>query len=487
MFADHDNTRSLASSLLDCLLGRAMTDDNKKPSGLSASQSSAAAVPDVSWSFDVGAAVGVDAPVLVSADDVESEVNETVASATPLKPRRGFSRLSPKKDSKAVKRREKLRKIRRDLKSSGASTAASESPTTPSSKNTAKVKSASRNADEVKSSKAKAAKKSSPKSVPTEQVVRSQVVAEIASLVSQNLKTSTKTKTKRKVGEQKKVPKPESKLPKQEPLIEAVAPVFSLSEPAPPEEERYTEWLRRVVLKNKWMSVFTTCYVHWLILLALAAILVNGPENAASLLINATFASDEPMEEASFEVVVADPQPIPEPQELTPQPVADRPATLQESNITLDESVLDALAPEAAAAGSDSDESAESDSRPAANSAPAPNPAPRRAISKGSFSVWTEPTSPQAGEAYRIVIQVCLPNGLKRYNVADLQGVVVGSDGYRKPIPGFLRGFLPVEDGYARLIIPIVSADEKVKDTVFIRSRVLKETQKLLIEFESAM
>ena len=109
--------------------------------------------------------------------------------------------------------------------------------------------------------------------------------------------------------------------------------------------------------------------------------------------------------------------------------------------------------------------------------------APMQAIQEGSFSVWTEPAQPDPGEPYRIIIQIALPDGLDRYNVADLEGVVVGSDGYRKPIPGNKRGFLKIVDGFARFIIPIVSADEHVRDTIYLRSRLLKETQKLVLEF----
>lgn len=67
--------------------------------------------------------------------------------------------------------------------------------------------------------------------------------------------------------------------------------------------------------------------------------------------------------------------------------------------------------------------------------------------------------------------------------MTDLEGVVVGSDGYRKPVPGFVTGELPIVDGYARLAVPIVSAAKKVRDTVFIRLRLLRETQKLMIDF----
>ena len=62
----------------------------------------------------------------------------------------------------------------------------------------------------------------------------------------------------------------------------------------------------------------------------------------------------------------------------------------------------------------------------------------------------------------------------------SVQGPVAG---YRKPIPGSVRGELPVSGGYVRLVVPIVSADSHVRDTVLIRSKLLNETQKLVLEF----
>ena len=108
---------------------------------------------------------------------------------------------------------------------------------------------------------------------------------------------------------------------------------------------------------------------------------------------------------------------------------------------------------------------------------------PQHAVSAGSFSVWTEPENPAPGEPYRIIIQLRVPEGTKKYPVNDLEGIVVGSDGYRKLIPGSLRGFLPIHDGHVRLEVPIVSADENVEDTVQIRSRILREAQRLQLRF----
>ena len=255
---------------------------------------------------------------------------------------------------------------------------------------------------------------------------------------------------------------------------------FSVAEPEPQEEECYTDWFERVVVKNRWATWFTTFYVHWLLLLALTVIIVHGPEKAANLLINATMASVDEFETPAFEVDVSGPAPQTEPEPVA-EPVKVNEFKIEEKEVQLSESLLDQLSPNGdIPAASESSSSADAEPKPTKR---ALNPAPASAISEGSFSVWTEPTYPVAGVPYRIIIQVCLPDGIQRYNIADLEGVVVGSDGYRKPIPGSLRGFLPVENGYGRLIIPIVSADATVKDTVYIRSKLLKEAQKLLIEF----
>lgn len=259
-----------------------------------------------------------------------------------------------------------------------------------------------------------------------------------------------------------------------------------------PSEEKYADWFRRVVLRNRWMSVFTTFYIHWLILLMLGMMVVHGPENAAALILNGTFTDALPQESESFDITLPEPAPEIDNQQSdatqlqTPDSAA---ADLRDASVTtervpeLDDGVMQTLL-----AGLPSDSTNDGNlttAISAGDSAAPPNPAPPRAVREGSFSVWTEPAAPQAGEPYRIIIQIRLPDGLDRYSVQDLQGVVIGSDGYRKPIPGHLTGLLPVEAGYARLVVPIVSADEHVRDTVLIRSRRLKESQKLLIAFEA--
>ncbi len=261
---------------------------------------------------------------------------------------------------------------------------------------------------------------------------------------------------------------------------------FQVIDPPPPEPETYREWFKRVVANHRWTTWFTTFYIHWLLFLLMAAIVVHGPQHAVSLLIDATFAETVETEVATFEVVSPEPELQPEPEpESVPEEEPDV-TEMEEENLELNPDLVSEVAteppPESSRNSSSSTDSTAKQSA-AASAFGDYNPAPPSAVSEGSFSVWTEPSTPKAGEPYRIIIQVRLPKNIQRYDLSDLQGVVVGSDGYRKPIPGSTRGALPINNGYARFVVPIVSADATVRDTVFIRSRTLKETQKLVLQF----
>ncbi|MEZ6132115.1 MAG: hypothetical protein R3C59_25930 [Planctomycetaceae bacterium] len=282
-----------------------------------------------------------------------------------------------------------------------------------------------------------------------------------------------------------------SKRQRQTSSVTVVAPstpdCIQLVEPPPAHVETYREWFRREVVRSRWMMWFTTFYLHWLILLLLAVLIVHAPENATALLINATFAATEEIEAPPFQIDTVEPEPqeVSEP-DPAPSPAEEAPAELEERAVDIADSILKDLATTGTEPTGDT---AVTDSSSADNASTSNqqtthvDTSPAQAVREGSFSVWTEPANPRPGEPYRIIIQVRLPEHIKTYSVTDLQGVVVGSDGYRKPIPGFMQGKLPIVDGYARLAVPIVSADKQVRDTVYIRSKLLKETQKLLIEF----
>lgn len=106
----------------------------------------------------------------------------------------------------------------------------------------------------------------------------------------------------------------------------------------------------------------------------------------------------------------------------------------------------------------------------------------KNAVRKGSFTAWTVPEDPRPGEMYLIMIQVELPRDLKRLNKADLSGIVIGTDGYRQVIPGS-RGYLPVVDRRAQLVIQVPGAASLVRDTIEVRSKMLGEEQVLQITF----
>lgn len=462
------------------------------------------------WKMDVTAARDIEQVDAVSANQNQQysgrSAETDVESAAPKPKVRGLNRLAPKKDEQSAQRRERLQKLRRVNRLTPAAAVAVDSDQKLSeSKNrlisASPYKTAKLSPSVKVGSRKPVAVDSTKESDSESDVVHSVVVAEIASLASKKIGSRTAGHFQATDTVQLSSKSDVKRKPKTEAVADVVAKpvtaknarvkskslVFTVKEPAPVEQELYLDWFRRVILKHRWMSLVTTCYVHWLLILALAALLVNGPEDTVNMLLNASFASEEMPEEATFEVAVPEPAPMETVEETKPEMADAAPSTLSESQVELEESVLDSLSPVADAAASEPAAAASDVAAESPSSNPAVDRSPPQAVKKGSFSVWTEPSSPQAGEPYRIIIQICLPNGLKKYNVADLEGVVVGSDGYRKPIPGFLRGFLPVEDGYARLIVPIVTADENVQDTIFIRSRILKETQKLHLEFESSL
>lgn len=129
-------------------------------------------------------------------------------------------------------------------------------------------------------------------------------------------------------------------------------------------------------------------------------------------------------------------------------------------------------------------------------------PAGGNAVTKGSFTAWTDPEDPQPGRPYRIVIQIQLPADIRQYPVSDLSGKVVGTDEYEqelpvdpdkpfntttlragKPVQAKLTDRLRVFDNTVQLMILIPGAKELVKDTIHVSSKLLNERQSLEIEF----
>lgn len=149
------------------------------------------------------------------------------------------------------------------------------------------------------------------------------------------------------------------------------------------------------------------------------------------------------------------------------------------------------------------------------------------AVSKGSFTVWTVPELPKPDHYYDIVIQVKLPKGVDKLRSTDLSGDITGNDSdfnadkkgddYHQTVPWDEKNrrryritgpfvkypgrplkrlksrkqtssrnapMLPVQKGYATLIIRVISGRQMVTDTIVIRSEMLRETQTLKIQFK---
>lgn len=108
---------------------------------------------------------------------------------------------------------------------------------------------------------------------------------------------------------------------------------------------------------------------------------------------------------------------------------------------------------------------------------------PKYAVTKGSFSAWTEPRDPVPGISYEIVIQFRLPSNVTVYRGSDLTGKVIGTDGYEQIIR-FNRGqTFNVQDGSVQVRIRVPGAAQLVRDTIRIESKLLREKQKIEIEF----
>ncbi|MGD9853879.1 MAG: hypothetical protein AB7U20_02920 [Planctomycetaceae bacterium] len=136
---------------------------------------------------------------------------------------------------------------------------------------------------------------------------------------------------------------------------------------------------------------------------------------------------------------------------------------------------------------------------------------PKNAVKAGSFTAWTIPIadprrfpgapqagdSPRPGQDYHIVIQVKIPGNRNAYNISDLSGKVIGTDGYIQIIPAqaFVQDEngrlvlarigrrLPVEEGVVQILIRVPGAEALVKDTIRVKSKLLKENQTLDLIF----
>ena len=111
----------------------------------------------------------------------------------------------------------------------------------------------------------------------------------------------------------------------------------------------------------------------------------------------------------------------------------------------------------------------------------------KNAVRKGSFTAWTVPEDPDPFIPYRIHILIKVPKRLKEYPLKDLDGSnVVGTDQYRQVIPDatHFEEVAKPNQGFVLIVVYVPGALLKnVRDTIFLRSKLLKEKQTLKIVF----
>lgn len=252
------------------------------------------------------------------------------------------------------------------------------------------------------------------------------------------------------------------------------------------ERVSYRQWFREKVMPSRGLTAFVAFYVHWLLLFLMSAILLPVPAIFEQLAMSASFSEDSEWPDEYSEPLDSRIQ-LPELEqgaiEIAPPMLVESVSALTQP-YTIEVPLPDKLPDAFAALGLKEDKGEEGQPRrnPSPDAGKRIN-VPHHAITAGSFSVWTEPANPEPGEAYSIFVQVLLPEGTENYAVNDLDGFVVGSDGYQKKLPGAVRGLLPVVKNTATLELPIVSADAMVEDVVFVRSKMLGESQKIRIVF----
>lgn len=274
---------------------------------------------------------------------------------------------------------------------------------------------------------------------------------------------------------------------------------FVVTDSARPSAMRYGVWFRKNVLRHRAFVWIVAGYLHWVLLLMMTMIAVHHPEAIEELRLTMGF-EPFPVDTEPLELIVPMPLPdAPVASEFIPDAASmvaieelkkELPSVDQDSEILPEDqmfpdAVSDLGLKEVPIAKGDVQQG-QVKSRPQKGVRAPSDSIPRMpygAITAGSFSVWTVPSNPKRWEPYTIIVQIRVPEDMDEYPLADLEGVVVGSDGYQKRIPGTLRGMLPVTNGFVRLQIPVVSADAEVKDIVFVKSRMLAEAQRLTIQF----
>ncbi len=258
------------------------------------------------------------------------------------------------------------------------------------------------------------------------------------------------------------------------PNAATVRPVISLaSDVSPPEDNsmkaRFLRWVRSATMAG----VLVSFLVHAVAVSVLAVLVIGGPKLHRALDIFGVLS--DPNDKLS-DIELDSAMPFDPGQDAAPLEFPDmvQLASPESSAFDPGDSIRGAVGGKGRGSGEGGE--GESMALPAVN-------IPKYAVTKGSFSAWTDPRDPIPGISYEIVIQFRLPANVKTYRGSDLSGMVTGTDGYKQAIK-FNRGqSFDVQDGSVQVRIRVPGAAQLVRDTIRIESKVLREKQMIEIEF----
>jgi len=257
--------------------------------------------------------------------------------------------------------------------------------------------------------------------------------------------------------------------------------------------QRLEQWNRRC-LKSRWFPWACGGYFNLALLLVLAFLVIVSQPPKRPVVLTMSFA--EKLEEAPvlLEPVreeLLEPEPMETEERVQEQALAEVPLPLplpplEVIPLTPPTAPPGSEVPTAETGGSLEPTEEPAQSAPAESDQPhepRPEPPPH-AITDGNFSVWTEPEIPIPGEAYSIHIQIRLPDEIEEYPRSDLSGMLIGSDGYRKPFDHFGAELVPIIQHTVEIVIPVVGAQRPVGDVVILRSRLLKSQKVLKLRYD---
>lgn len=143
--------------------------------------------------------------------------------------------------------------------------------------------------------------------------------------------------------------------------------------------------------------------------------------------------------------------------------------------------------------------------------------APGNAVRAGKFTAFAQPIishgfgdnsreelgkpgdSPGHKQDYYIVIHIKVGSVRKTYPISDLVGSIIGTDGYRQTVPQGMFVLNPsgtpeplkadkrikVTRGVVQLLVRVPGGESGVRDQIALKSKILKEEQKLQLVFQN--